>query len=133
MDRKWSRSTDEWIKVNVDATCAHNGHIGVGCVVRNSHGQFIGVRCRQVIGNWSPKETEAISLREALLWTKMLQVDFCEFETDSHVLDSACYEEDGSSYFNTIVGDCKLELNHFNHVLDKFVFRYVNFVAHLLT
>lgn len=40
--------------------------------------------------------------------------------------------EDGKSYFNTIVSDCKLVLNHFNHVLVKFAFRSVNCVAHLV-
>lgn len=35
-DRKWTRPPDGWIKFNVDATGAQNGHIGVGCVIRNS-------------------------------------------------------------------------------------------------
>lgn len=83
VDRKLSRPLDGWIKVNVDATGTHNDRIGVGCVARNSQGHFIGARYRQVAGNWSPREAEAISLREALLWTKKLQVEFCEFETDS--------------------------------------------------
>ena len=63
---------------------------------------------------------------------KKLRMDFCEFETDSQVLATACYGEDGNSYFHTIVSYCKLELKHFKHVLVKFVFRSANSVAHLL-
>lgn len=56
----------------------------------------------------------------------------CEFETDSQVLAAACHGKDGSSYFNTIVSDCKLVVEHFNHVLVKFAFRSANCVTHLL-
>lgn len=42
------------------------GRIGIGCVIRNEHGGFVGARCRTVEGNWSPREAEAISLKEAL-------------------------------------------------------------------
>lgn len=56
-----------------------------------------------------PKEADALSLKEALMWTKQLQLDYCIFETDSQTLALACYVKDGSSYFNTIVSDGKLE------------------------
>ncbi|XP_074362776.1 uncharacterized protein LOC141703064 [Apium graveolens] len=131
-DKKWNKPPDDWIKINVDATGAQNGYIGFGCVIQNSKGQFIGARCGRIRSNWSSKEAEALSLKKAIIWIKHLQLDCCIFETDSQNLAYACYGEDGCAYFNTIVGDCKLVLKHFNHVLVKFVFRSTNCVAHEL-
>ncbi|KAK1400059.1 hypothetical protein POM88_009922 [Heracleum sosnowskyi] len=82
-DKKWNKPPNDWFKINVDASGAHNGYIGFGCVIRNSQGHFIGARCGRIRGSWSPKEAEALSLREALMWTKKLNLDCCIFETDS--------------------------------------------------
>ena len=108
-NRKWSKPPDGWFKVNVDATSAHNGDISVGCVVRNAQGEFVGARCKRIEGSWCSKEAEAISLKEALGWTKALNLHLCIFETDSKVLAMACNGRGGDAYFNTIVSYCKQE------------------------
>ncbi|XP_074336657.1 uncharacterized protein LOC141673820 [Apium graveolens] len=131
-DKKCRKPPEDWFKVNVDEARACNGYIGFGCVIRNSQGKFIGARCGRIRGNWSPKEAEALSLKEAIIWTRQLSLDRCIFETDSQSLASACYGEEGCAYFNTIEGDCKLILKHFNHMLVKFAFRSANCVAHEL-
>ena len=92
-DKKWNKPPDDWIKINVNATRAQNGYIGFGCVVRNSQGQFIGARCGRIRGNWSSKEADALSLKEAIIWIKHLQPDCCIFLTDSQSLAYACYGE----------------------------------------
>lgn len=130
--RVWSKPTGEWLKVNTDATGARNGGIGIGCVIRNSQGQFVGARARRIEGDWHPNEAEAISLKEALSWCKLLNLNYCIFETDSKILANACSGRRGESYFDTIVSDCQKELKHFDHVRVEFVYRSANCVAHLL-
>lgn len=127
-----SKPPDGWLKVNIDATGARNDGIGVGCVVRNAQGEFVGARCKRIGESWCPKEAEAISLKEALSWTKSLNLHHCIFETDPKVLPITCNGRGGDAYFDTIVSDCKRELKHFDHVLVKFVYRSANCVAHLL-
>lgn len=68
--RNWSKPPDGWLKVNCDASGAVNGAIGIGCVLQNSQGDFVGARCRKVEGSWNPMEAEAISLKEALAWAR---------------------------------------------------------------
>lgn len=63
---------------------------------------------------------------------KELKYDYCIFESDSQQLVNACNDEEGASYFHTIVSDCVDLCKHFNHVLVQFVRRSANGVAHLL-
>lgn len=46
--KRWNKPPEDWVKINVDATCQAQGSIGLGCVVRDARGEFI--RARSVKG-----------------------------------------------------------------------------------
>lgn len=128
----WRKPMEGWVKVNTDAAVFNNGSIGLGCVLRNSQGAFMGARSCKVEGAWTPREAEAIGMKEALSWMIARKIDHCIIETDSQILAAACTGEPGLDLFGTIVGDCIQLLKHINPVLVKFVYRSANSVAHEL-
>lgn len=104
--RVWSVPPVGWVKANVDAAVFQDGTIGIGCVIRDMHGQFVCARCRKVAGACKAPEAEAISLKEALSWVKDMSITHCLFETDLKNLADACTGKPGEAYFGTIVSDC---------------------------
>lgn len=87
------------MKVNTNATLFHGGSIGVGCVMRDSHGVLLGARCCRMVGAWSPREAEAFGMNEALSWVITRRTQQCIIETDSQVLVAACNEGPGEAIF----------------------------------
>lgn len=121
------------MKINIDAAVFMDaGIIGVGGVIRDETGMFKKAMCKQLRGSWSPREAEALSLKEVLSWMKTHGFTNCIFETDSKLLADACNGSVGRSYFHSIVTDCTELLKHFENVLVRFVPRSANEVAHLL-
>lgn len=55
-DHVWRKPMEGWVKVNTDAAVFNDGSIGVGCVMRNSQGAWMGGRCCKVRGSWTPRE-----------------------------------------------------------------------------
>lgn len=131
-DHVWRKPMEGWIKVNTDAAVFNDGSIGVGGVMRNSQGAWMGGRCCKVRGSWTPREAEAIGLKEVLSWVIKKTNTCCIIETDSQVLVNACKGDSGEALFGTIVGDCIQLLKHINPVLVKFVYRSANRVAHAM-
>lgn len=129
---RWSKPPDGWFKINCDVYGVANESVVTGCVIRNSQGQFVGTRCQRIEGRWSPREADAISFKEALSWVKSLGMQCCMFETDSKVLAMACKNQEGESFFHTIVFTYKQLLKHFGHVLVDYMYRSANCVAHVL-
>ncbi|XP_074378629.1 uncharacterized protein LOC141720175 [Apium graveolens] len=121
-----------WVKVNTDATVFQDGSVGVGCVMRDSQGAFLGARCCRKMGAWSPREAEAIGMKEALSWVIARKNQCCIMESDSRMLVQACNGSPGEAMFGTIVGDCIQLLKHINPVLVRFTYRSANSVAHAL-
>lgn len=76
--RSWEKPPEEWVKVNIGAAC-RNGtdFVGVGCVMRDGMGQFMRARSNLVRGRMHAREAEAISLKEALSWTKEWGANKC--------------------------------------------------------
>lgn len=101
-DRSWSPPPAGWLKVNIDAAVFLNGLIGVGAVIRDDQGCFVGARCLRVTGAWKPREAEAIGLKEALSWVIVRGYTKCVFETDSYTLAAACNGSPGRALFGTI-------------------------------
>ena len=56
--------------------------------------------------SWSPRDAEAISLKEELSYTKQHGITKCVFETDPELLAEACNGGTSRSYFLSIVRDC---------------------------
>ena len=69
----WEKPCDGWLKCNVDASIfkAH-GKFSIGCVIRNSGGDFVTIRCKSFSGNFGSREVEALGIREAFSWIKRL-------------------------------------------------------------
>ncbi|XP_074378458.1 uncharacterized protein LOC141719995 [Apium graveolens] len=131
--RHWSPPQQGWVKINVDAALFEaSGSTGISSIIRNEAGQFIRARVRRIDGKMYPREAEAVSLKEALSWTKDLGFRKCVFETDAKLLAEACKGTNGRSFFHTIVLDCIEFFKHFDDVLVNFVHRSANGVAHAL-
>ncbi|XP_074337079.1 uncharacterized protein LOC141674258 [Apium graveolens] len=131
-DRVWSKPSPGWFKINIDAAVFIMGGIGVAAVVRDDQGGFVAARVLKLPGKWSPREAEALALKEAL--SSVLDRGYmqCEFETDCYALAATCNGSPGHSLFNTIVIDCIGLSKHINQVLFSFAFRSANNVAHVL-
>lgn len=89
-DHIWKKPMEGWVKLHTDAALFQDGSIGVGCVMRNSQGVFLGARCCRLVGAWSPRVAEAIGMKEALSWVLKRRNQRCIMETDSQVLVAAC-------------------------------------------
>ncbi|XP_074373281.1 uncharacterized protein LOC141713413 [Apium graveolens] len=100
--------------------------------MRDSRNQFMGARSNLVRGRTIAREAEALSLKEALSWTKERAVTKCIFESDAKLLVDAIHGFKGRSMFDTIVENCSEILKHFEEVLVVFAHRSANTVAHLL-
>lgn len=57
--------------------------MGFGLVRRNSNGNFIAAKGLTLNGLYTPKEAEAIGVREALCWLKQLKLDHVIIEMDA--------------------------------------------------
>ncbi|XP_074378428.1 uncharacterized protein LOC141719969 [Apium graveolens] len=132
----WSKPPDQWVKINTDASCDLAGGVtGLGCVARDDRGQFLRARINKVQVGYLPKLAEALSMREALSWTKGWSSSKCVFETDAKILVEAINadkDNQGCSTFDCIVDDCKELIKHFEEVLIVFTPKSANSVAHLL-
>ncbi|XP_074352565.1 uncharacterized protein LOC141691704 [Apium graveolens] len=121
--RRWERPVTGWVKVNIDAVLFEDVHsTGMGIVVRDAEGKFLMVVSRQRDGLVSPREAEALCLKEALSWLKDKGLSKCIFETDSQLLARACKGVYGRSYFHSIVSDCVELFKQFSEVLVSFVY-----------
>lgn len=129
----WSKPPEGWVKVNIDASYRQGeDHVGIGCVVRDEHGQFLRARTNVLRSLRQVREAEAWSLREALEWVRQWRVNKCIFETDAKLLVDALKRNSGKSIFDTIVEECNDVIRHFEDVSVVFVSRSANMVAHLL-
>lgn len=83
-------------------------------------------------GRIPPREAEAYSLRETMIWTSQWRTTKCIFETDAKVVVDAIHAGGGNSNFHTIIEGCVETLKHFEEVLVVFNHRSANKVAHML-
>ncbi|XP_074326483.1 uncharacterized protein LOC141664429 [Apium graveolens] len=130
-DRVWSKQSTGWVKINVDATVFIMGGIGVAAIIKDNQSAFVASRVMKLPGEWSPREAEALALKEVLSWV-INRYMHCEFQTDCYALAASCNGSTGSSLFDTIVIDCIGLSKHINQVLFSFAFHYANNVAHVL-
>ncbi|XP_074346541.1 uncharacterized protein LOC141685331 [Apium graveolens] len=116
--KSWSRPLDGWVKVNNDAACNQEREfVAVGCVVRDASGHFLRAMSNIVRGARSPREVEALSMREALSWIKDRGSSNSVYESDSKLLIDAMDKQSGSSLFHTIVEDCNELAKYYENVL----------------
>lgn len=130
---QWSKPAENWVKVNIDASCRRGEQfVGTGCVVRDHTGNFVRARANLVRGRMYAREAEALSLKEALSWMMTWRTSKCIFEMDAKLVVEAIQKSQGQSIFDTIIDDCRELFKHFEEVLVVYVHRSANNVAHLL-
>lgn len=129
----WNKPPPNWVKINFDAAIFQDVKCsGLGSMIKDEHGTFLSARSRRMDIMLKTKEAQAMSLKEALVWTKEMGFQRCIFETDSMLLVKACKREHGRSFFHTPVRDCIDYFKHFDQVQVKFVRKSANGIAHLL-
>lgn len=89
--RHWSKPSQGWFKVNIDAAKFEEINcIGVGAVIRNYQGAFVRACSRKIGVLLQPRVAEAVNLKEALSRVKELGIKKFIFETDAKQLADAC-------------------------------------------
>nr|GMC71359.1 uncharacterized protein LOC109155154 [Ipomoea batatas] len=130
---RWEKPPQDWYKLNVDAAINSTSRAtGLGCILRNSRGEFVAARETKWYGCYQSKLAEAISIREALLWLKEMQFDRVLVETDALLVIQGLKDHDSNSSFGLILEDiCKIA-NDFDCISFAFVKQSANMVAHKL-
>ncbi|XP_037492799.1 uncharacterized protein LOC119369912 [Jatropha curcas] len=132
----WSRPPEGTLKINVDGACFSTDYVGVGCVIRDCNGAFIGALQNQksFSGALEPRFVELLAIHEALSWIKREGWHLVTVESDAldcvrAVLDSN-YVDDFN--FGLFVFDCKSLLSELRDVNLSYVRRSANDTAHRL-
>lgn len=80
--KKWNKPPDGWIKINIDDAMFNEGFVDIYCIMRDSNMNILRAKSGWIEGIWKPGEEEALSLEDALSWTKSLNLRHCIFKTD---------------------------------------------------
>ncbi|XP_031093123.1 uncharacterized protein LOC115997669 isoform X1 [Ipomoea triloba] len=130
---RWKNPPEGRLKLNVDAAINSNFKAtGLGCILRNSFGEFVAARGQNWLGCYQPKLAEAISVREALKWLKERNFDNVIVETDALLVIQGLKDSDFNSSFGLILEDIRKLASVFNCISFVFVKRSANTVAHKL-
>jgi len=133
MNHKWIKPQAGMLRMNVDAAInKRDATMGLGSVIRDEDGNFVAARGAQWRGIFTPREAEAVAIREALSWIKSHNMDNVNVETDSLHVVQCLNSKGGVSSFHLIVEDIKHLLHDFCNVFLSFTKRLANQVAHVL-
>ncbi|XP_031103169.1 uncharacterized protein LOC116006813 [Ipomoea triloba] len=127
----WSKPPHGLLKLNTDAAIDQSNHnMGFGFVLRNSEGCFIAACRLPWNGVYRPDEAEAISIREALKWTKSLQFDNIQVESDCQlVVNGILHDFDLASSLQLIFDDIRKIASSYVNLSFLFAKRSANRVA----
>lgn len=129
----WQEPSLGWMKVNVDAALnMPTRRTWVGWVIRNSDGSFYAACSMSKRSVYTPKEVEAMGIREVLSWCKSKGLDFVQVEKNSLVVFSELTSVSNRSTVSLLVDDVKELLKSFEHVTFLFAKRSTNKIAHVL-
>ncbi|KAH9786019.1 reverse transcriptase domain-containing protein [Citrus sinensis] len=128
----WGKPPVGWLKCNVDAGVSRSqGRVSFGGVIRDSGGDFIAAKCQSFPGSFHPREAEALAVREALSWIKLMQLSKIIIETDCLNVYSALLSPSTSSNgFGLLIADCRAIAQVIGEVRFSFVRRSANAAAH---
>ena len=125
----WERPVDGMLKLNVNAALfSAKGLVGVGCVPRDSTGNFITAKATTENLQVQPHEAKAVGVREALSWIKHDNKLNIIVEMDAKlVYDALSTFPISNSPFRIIIEDCKematsLYVNSAAHVVARALF-----------
>lgn len=129
----WSKPSDPWIKVNVDAGLVGSLGCGLGVVCRESSGAVLAAGSFQFAEVWETRVAEAKAIFYGLKVARELGYASVEVEGDSLVAIQALKREQrGCSDFDLIIDDVLELATSFDKVVWSFVKRSGNSVAHML-
>ncbi|XP_019197196.1 PREDICTED: uncharacterized protein LOC109191080 [Ipomoea nil] len=130
---KWDKPSSGFYKLNTDvAVSTLNRSMGFGWVLRNDTGQFVAAECIPGKGVFTPKEAEAMAIREALSWIKREGITHLQIESDALEIIQSLKQNDEDSSCDLILLDIKDLLRSIHHVAISYVSRTANVVAHSL-
>ncbi|XP_019152214.1 PREDICTED: uncharacterized protein LOC109149045 [Ipomoea nil] len=106
--------------------------MGLGWVLRDHHGSFLSAVSQPWTGTYSPREAEAVAIREALSWSKQHSIEYLHVETDSLLVVQGLSSPGSVTSFDLLLVDVKDSLSAFAHCCISFAKRSANRTAHLL-
>nr|GMD98846.1 uncharacterized protein LOC109177106 [Ipomoea batatas] len=112
--------------------CPSGKSAGLGFVLRDSGGNFIAAGARNWAGSYHPKLAEAISIREALKWSKEKGYNALQIESNALLVIQGLKNAAYDSYFDLVLEDIRVLANEFDDISFSFVKRSANTVAHLI-
>ncbi|XP_031122570.1 uncharacterized protein LOC116025477 [Ipomoea triloba] len=128
----WTKPAAGLLKLNVDASVQRDtNHAGLGWIIRDDHGMFVAAQSVMFAGIFSPREAEALAVREALSWLKTHGWDGVVVETDAELLITSLHRPNLSP-FGLLLEDISLLLSSFHNIVFRHIRRSANSVAHLL-
>nr|GMD10769.1 uncharacterized protein LOC109155154 [Ipomoea batatas] len=130
---KWQRPPSGFLKLNVDAANDQHAHAtGLGMILRDSTGSFVGALQVKINGSYQPKVAEAMGFQEALKWIKSINADFVQIESDALLVVERIKNSFSCSSFDLILDDIRVLANVLSCVSFVFAKRSANKAAHLL-
>ncbi|CAH9127293.1 unnamed protein product [Cuscuta epithymum] len=132
-DQRWKRPSAGVIKINVDAAVdITRGVRAWGWIARDDQGDFVkagGASCK---AEWSPAESEAMGLREAVLAGISEGWDRVEIETDAQIVARGVQSSEGAAYIDLILDDIRCLVQTKSNYVISFCKRSANHAAHAL-
>ncbi|XP_019198406.1 PREDICTED: uncharacterized protein LOC109192287 [Ipomoea nil] len=122
-----------YLKLNTDAAIdLENNRVGFGWVLRDDCGQFVAASSIPGEGASSPKEAEAMAIREALSWTKRINLHNVQIECDAQLVVQSLNHVQEVSSCDLVLLDVIDMLRSLTGVAISYVNRTANSVAHNL-
>ena len=105
----WARPDTGVVKCNCDATLfKREGYTGMGCVLRDSQGEFMWCHSVKILGVLSSKEAKVYVLCQAIIWVMRLEIPSVVFKLDAKTVVNAFYStsEDNLEFGIALCSSC---------------------------
>ncbi|XP_010695081.1 uncharacterized protein LOC104907789 [Beta vulgaris subsp. vulgaris] len=131
--KSWQAPPEGFVNINVDASLAVDGWVGLSVVARGSHGNVLFAASRRQKAHWAPKASEAKALAMGVHLGKRFGFKEVIIESDCQTLvnrlsKSAIFLSDLDAILHNILSSC----TSFSSIIWSHVLRDGNFVAHHL-
>ena len=122
------------VKCNCDAALfQREGYTGMGCVLRDSQGEFIGCYSAKNHEVLSSRDAEVNGLRQTIIWILRLEFPSVVFELDAKTVVDAFYAtSDDNSEFGIAVQEYRFLCRHRPNFSVCFTRKEANNTAHNL-
>ena len=131
--RTWCLPPAGTHKINVDASLAEDGWVGLGAIARDDEGRVVFTATRKVRARWAPEVAEAKGLEWGVRLCRRFGLQHIILESDcqsviTRLSKNAIYLSDLDNILSSIISSCSsFSSFHWSHVR-----RDENYVAHHL-